>query len=255
MSIKYMQRVWAVKELKGGALLLMLALADHANDAGECWPSQKHLAEKARLEERQVRRVIGVLVKEGHVAIKERRADHGRKTKYQLFPEDATPYSAPIIGAQKTDKMSESDRTKYPPDKMSAGHLEHKRPDISDTIPSHVRSESPIEPSEGNGIIPSSDSVSEIWQAALGEMLPTLAGVAKSYLTDSRLEPAGNVNGVPLYRVIVEERAAAGVTWLTTQAGFAIRRRLTSILGHAVLIEIVAAQAEPAPNGHPEPTT
>jgi hypothetical protein len=82
------------------------------------------------------------------------------------------------------------------------------------------------------------------WVIALAELMPTLSGVAQSFLTDSRLEAAGDVAGVALYRVIVEERAAAGVTWLTAQAGPAIRRKLASVLGKQVLIEIAVASLE-----------
>lgn len=85
------------------------------------------------------------------------------------------------------------------------------------------------------------------WTIALRELLPTLNGAAQSYLTGSRLEAAGDVNGVPLHRVIVEPRAAIGVGWLTTQVGFAIRKRLGSLLGHPVLIEIVAGEPQPTP--------
>jgi hypothetical protein len=75
--------------------------------------------------------------------------------------------------------------------------------------------------------------------------MPTLPGVAQSYLKDSRLEAAGDVAGVALFRVFVEERAAIGVTWLTTQVGPAIRRKLASVLGKQVLIEIAVAPLEP----------
>ena len=82
------------------------------------------------------------------------------------------------------------------------------------------------------------------WVIALAELMPTLSGVAQSFLTDSRLEAAGDVAGVALYRVIVAERAAAGVTWLAAQAGPAIRRKLASVLGKQVLIEIAVAPQE-----------
>lgn len=90
---------------------------------------------------------------------------------------------------------------------------------------------------------------SDPWAICLAELAPTLPGVAASYLTGSTLDAAGDVDGVPLYRVVCEARAALGLGWLTTQAGPAIRRKLSSILGYPVLIEIVAqpqAELEPA---------
>jgi uncharacterized phage protein (TIGR02220 family) len=53
-----MARVWAHSQRKDGELLVMLALADFANDAGESWPSIPVLAAKARLTDRQARRVL-----------------------------------------------------------------------------------------------------------------------------------------------------------------------------------------------------
>jgi hypothetical protein len=40
-----MAHVWAHSQRKDGELLVMLALADFANDAGESWPSLKQLNE------------------------------------------------------------------------------------------------------------------------------------------------------------------------------------------------------------------
>ncbi|MCC6454160.1 MAG: hypothetical protein IT328_04405 [Caldilineaceae bacterium] len=86
------------------------------------------------------------------------------------------------------------------------------------------------------------------WAICLSELSPSLPGVAASYLIGSRLEAAGEVEGqngkrLPLYRVLVGANAAAGITWLSAQAGPAIRRKLGGILGKPVLIEIVAEEA------------
>lgn len=84
------------------------------------------------------------------------------------------------------------------------------------------------------------------WVAMLAELEPSLPGVAISYLAGSCLddlrERAQGAPRAPDFRVVVEERAAAGVTWLTAQAGPAIERKLSSILGKRVQVEIVAAE-------------
>ncbi len=76
--------------------------------------------------------------------------------------------------------------------------------------------------------------------------------VARDYLAGSRLEAAGAVDGVPLYRVVCDNRAAVGLTWLTAQAGPAIRRKLGSVLGKPVLVEIVAQPIEIVTATQPE---
>ena len=67
MSVKVMARVWAHSQRKDGELLVLLALADFANDSGKCWPSIPVLAAKARLTERQTRRVLSKLEQAGEI--------------------------------------------------------------------------------------------------------------------------------------------------------------------------------------------
>ena len=48
-----MATIWDHSPYKGSDLLILLALADMANDAGRCWPSIPTIAQRARLSERQ----------------------------------------------------------------------------------------------------------------------------------------------------------------------------------------------------------
>jgi hypothetical protein len=57
-----MNRVWEASRQSGGALLVLLAIADFADDEGLAYPSISTLARKARLSDRQVQRVIAELV-------------------------------------------------------------------------------------------------------------------------------------------------------------------------------------------------
>ena len=63
MSIRIMTQVWERSQHKGSELLLMLALADNANDQGLAYPSTKTLAKKTRLSNRQVQRLIRVVAR------------------------------------------------------------------------------------------------------------------------------------------------------------------------------------------------
>jgi len=59
MSIKVMSAVWDYSRASGTPLLVLLKLADWANDDGECWPSISTIAQKCRLkDERHVKRII-----------------------------------------------------------------------------------------------------------------------------------------------------------------------------------------------------
>ena len=59
MAIQEMVSVWKHSRSSGGTLLLLLAIADNANeDSGLAWPSIETLARKTRMSERQVQRCI-----------------------------------------------------------------------------------------------------------------------------------------------------------------------------------------------------
>lgn len=72
MSVKWIARVWDHTEVKGTALLVLLAIADHANDQGVCWPSAPTLAHKARCSERTVRRIVEALEAQSLLVIERR---------------------------------------------------------------------------------------------------------------------------------------------------------------------------------------
>lgn len=67
MSIKLMTQVWEQAEAEGTKLLLLLALADMANDEGYCWPSYKTLSKKIRVGEHQTIVLMNDLVVTGWV--------------------------------------------------------------------------------------------------------------------------------------------------------------------------------------------
>jgi hypothetical protein len=77
MSIKISSEVWRRSRHKSGNLLVLLALADHADDRGVCWPGISLLAREARLSERHIRRCISLLIASGEVEALPNRAPGG----------------------------------------------------------------------------------------------------------------------------------------------------------------------------------
>lgn len=65
MSVHVSSWVWRHAPASGNALLVLLALADIANDEGIAWPSKSHLAAKTRLSLSTVKRVINALRGDG----------------------------------------------------------------------------------------------------------------------------------------------------------------------------------------------
>lgn len=84
MSVHVSSWVWKHAEAKGNALLVLLALADMANDDGVCWPSKQHLADRTRLSLSTVKRVIGQL-REGRQVVAD--VSMGRSNVYRILME------------------------------------------------------------------------------------------------------------------------------------------------------------------------
>lgn len=80
MSVKAMNWVWSLDELAPSETLVMLALADAADDDGFCWPSQALLARKARQTDRNVRRILTRLSQAGLLAVETRSSTRGRRS-------------------------------------------------------------------------------------------------------------------------------------------------------------------------------
>lgn len=99
MSIRIMSLVWELS-LPDSDKLVLLALADCANDDGYCWPGMATLARKCSKGERTVQYALRQLEKDGHLS---RREIRGRGCEYMIHPRNAcTPAEdAPVQGTTK----------------------------------------------------------------------------------------------------------------------------------------------------------
>lgn len=84
MSIKVMTRVWEHAEYKESTLLILLALADFADDNGLCWPEVPTLAAKARVSDRRAIDIIQALEKDGAIVYR-RGGGRGRRSLYGVL--------------------------------------------------------------------------------------------------------------------------------------------------------------------------
>lgn len=90
MSIKLSSAVWKGSRHKSGNLLVLLAIADHADDYGRAWPGVRLLACEARLSQRHARRCLNELVVSGELRILPEPAPSGGKL-YQIQLDQLTP--------------------------------------------------------------------------------------------------------------------------------------------------------------------
>ncbi|SNT07175.1 Helix-turn-helix domain-containing protein [Sphingomonas laterariae] len=104
MSIRIMSAVWGLK-LGDSDKLVLLALADQANDDGVCWPSMASLAAKCSKSDRTVQAAIKSLVESGHLSRLER---PGKGVRYTVHPRsDCTPEAAsPPKGTTSTPEAA-----------------------------------------------------------------------------------------------------------------------------------------------------
>jgi hypothetical protein len=80
-----MSAVWKFSSYKTEKLLVLLALADCADEkSGECWPSIPHIAEKARITERGASGIMQHFIKAGVVELVDAGGGRGHSRRYRI---------------------------------------------------------------------------------------------------------------------------------------------------------------------------
>jgi hypothetical protein len=140
-----MARVWDTPGLSPTLRLLLLALADHANDDGVCWPSYATLEARVGLSGRQLRRLLGEAEDGGHLS--RRRGGRG--------PGDVTHYQLSLRGTPATpSRGTPATPSRGTPATPSKGDINGPKGDVGDQIRGTPTSLEPsVEPSiEPRGI-------------------------------------------------------------------------------------------------------
>lgn len=155
MSVRWTALIWdEAKDLEGSKLLLLLAIADHANDDGVCYPKVETLAKKARLSVRQTQRLLAQLEQAGYM-IRDNAGGRGRPTNYILQPPEQWPKKD---DAQMSPKRCKKGDTNTSPNSAQKGDIQRAERVTSGVkrvtssaqkgdIASHAREEPSIEPS------------------------------------------------------------------------------------------------------------
>src|SRR5579872_4148024 len=94
MSIEITKCVWEL-DLPRNEKFVALALADHADKSGLCWPSMRRIAWKTGYGERQIRTIIRSLLDRGILrVVSDTRGGRGNSNTYQLQPEKGAKVAA-----------------------------------------------------------------------------------------------------------------------------------------------------------------
>ncbi|NGO73469.1 helix-turn-helix domain-containing protein [Streptomyces sp. SB3404] len=155
MSIKVTNWVWARSESRNGPRLVMLALADRADDDGFAWPSIEDLCERTKLSPRAVQKAISNLVELGELKVE---SGGGRRVRnrYTIIPKPCTSDGVTSEYPGPSDGVTDGKpRTSDGVSPEETPHFEAETPHFATETPSIVREnpvksagEPPLEPPE-----------------------------------------------------------------------------------------------------------
>lgn len=104
MSMILMAKAMGVRVGNASRKLVLLKLADNANDNGECWPSYQHIADQCEMSRRSVISHIDELIKQGLVVKIERKKDAklNQSNVYVLNLDAQKPVDTDSIGGENS---------------------------------------------------------------------------------------------------------------------------------------------------------
>ncbi|WP_105901411.1 helix-turn-helix domain-containing protein [Vibrio gangliei] len=154
MSVRVMSYVWDIPLFKGSDKLVMLCLADHADDKGICWPSIDTIARKSGVSPTTVKTTLKKLEAGGWLFKKNqfKKADTGRLVRSN------NQYQLPVmLLKKKADEQTDFEQSNFVRSKVEHSKLEQtKQHGGVGQISTGGRSESGYKPSIDPPIEPSS---------------------------------------------------------------------------------------------------
>ena len=150
MSIQAMTWVWGLEGLDTSQTMVLLALADAANDDGfACWPSQETLARKSRMSVRSVKRHIATLRDAGLIDVEMQSSTRGRMANlYRLHVGAERDFSA--LSRQRVKLAPSNSASGEIVDIPAKGQIDPLRNDGSNEVPKGT----PMTPTKGTRVSP-----------------------------------------------------------------------------------------------------
>jgi hypothetical protein len=197
-----MNRVWEASRQSGGALLVLLAIADFADDDGLAYPSIATLARKARLSDRQVQRVIAGLVAARELTVEPRAGRQGSHLFRVATGASAASSATSRQSVSTPDEMSP--RQNVTGDTLSPPARHRRREGVTPVTPAGVTPASPKpsypEPSGNITPQPPSPADSQQQQQQGDEGGDIRASVARDHPPPAARSPSGAQLVDGLYR-------------------------------------------------------
>lgn len=86
MSVRTMAKVWELSVNKGNDLLMLLAIADFADDDGNAYPAVQTLADKCRMKSRNANVILAALRASGELEVRHNEGPHGTNRYRIVLP-------------------------------------------------------------------------------------------------------------------------------------------------------------------------
>lgn len=130
MSIAALNWAWSQECPNATSKLVLLALADKANEDGECWPGMGTVADMAGISARQVSTHLGRLEEAGLLSRSRARRDNGTMSGYRyhlnVHRKDASTGSGQPVEADRHRKPTTSGSATSPPPEVQRRN--HRKP-------------------------------------------------------------------------------------------------------------------------------
>ncbi|ARS51522.1 helix-turn-helix domain-containing protein [Kushneria konosiri] len=138
MSMLLMVKAFGINVGNASRKLVLLKLADNANDKGECWPSYQHIADQCEVSRRTAMNHIEALCAAGLVSKVSRKGPKGNASNTYLLNLDGGEKTAPG-GGEKSAPHGEktapdSETVTPPPGEMVAPGISHSFESVSEPV-------------------------------------------------------------------------------------------------------------------------
>jgi hypothetical protein len=146
MSIRVTSFVWQeLTHLKNERLLIVLALADFADDDGVCWPSIPKIAAKARLTHRGTQKILHSLIRKGTIKLLHPGGGRGISARYQVICERVN------VSNNECENTVSRNSVVSSPKRVNVGAQKGERGDIAIRKEPSLNHQEPSTPRDGAG--------------------------------------------------------------------------------------------------------
>lgn len=235
MSVKILSQVWEHAAVEGRTLLVLLAIADWANDNGVAYPGMEAIAKKARCGVRTAQRAIEELQAAGLLSVQRNAGRYGTNL-YIVTPSGGVPKLHPAKTAPRQNEQEVvQESTKGVPNRAPGGAKTNSfwHPNRQD--PSVI--EPSIDPSED----PSALRADFVWDSVLQELKPLITKA--NYSTWLEGSVGLEINGeTSVLQVLVHSGFAQ--EWLNKRLKPLVVKTVSKIAAQPLKVEFVTKDLE-----------